>query len=84
MTTDIQPDSLARLSAAADLPNGQATKGIRRNRALLFRFELTGREIYDLLALLEDRAVAETSYLRVRQAVYFAERVREQARREGF
>jgi len=60
------------------------TRGIKRNRNGMFKLELTGEDVYRLLQLLEDRAVAETAYLEVRQSVYFADKLREQAREQGF
>jgi hypothetical protein len=45
---------------------------------------LTGEEVYELLALLEHRAVAANHYLRCCEAVYLAERVREEVKRQGF
>jgi hypothetical protein len=49
-----------------------------------FEIKLTGKQIYDLLDLLETRAIKEMCYLDVRQAVAFSELVREQARAQGF
>lgn len=60
------------------------THGIRANGKQLFTLTLRGKEVYELLQILERRAVQETSYLEVRTAVYFAERIRDQVKEQGF
>jgi hypothetical protein len=65
-------------------PHTMRTQGIRKNGERSFELHLRGREIYQLLHLLEELAVRDASYLEVRSAVYFAERLREQVKEQGF
>ncbi len=60
------------------------TKGMRANGKRAFEVRFTGEEVYALLRVMEERAVACGNYLDVRQAVYFAERIREQVKEQGF
>jgi len=70
METIVRPESL--------------TSHGHKNLYLKLEIALTGQQVYDLLEMLETRAVEETCYLRVRQAVVFSELVREQVRAQGF
>jgi hypothetical protein len=65
-------------------PESLASRGRRENSRSTFKVLFDGQQIYDLLELLESRAVQDDSYLRVRQCVSFAETIREQARAQGF
>lgn len=65
-------------------PESLETNGIRANNKRTFQVRLTGEEVYALLKVMEERAVECGNYLDVRQAVYFAERIREQVREQGF
>jgi hypothetical protein len=61
-----------------------ASKGIRRNAAVTFGVKLPGQDWYQLLTLLEGRAVGATNYLDTCEAVYFVERLRQQLKAQGF
>lgn len=65
-------------------PESLATNGVRQNGRRAFQVRFTGEEIYAPLKTLEERAVAESNYLEVRRAVYFAETIREQVKEQGF
>jgi hypothetical protein len=71
------------MDATAELET-LVTNGIQHNRTRPFHVKFTGKEIYELISLLEQRALKSECYLDVRQAVYFAEFVREQAKKQGF
>lgn len=60
------------------------THGIKANGERCFEVRLRGKEVYRLLNLLEELAVKESMYLEVRSAVYFAEKIREQVKEQGF
>ena len=64
------------------------TRGVQRNRKLQFNLSLTGEEIYRQLKILEGLAVKtaarEGSYLDVRECVLAAEKLRTEARKQGF
>lgn len=60
------------------------SQGIKVNRARLFHVDFSGEQVYQLLAVLEQRAVAEQNYLDCRQAVAFAEGIRKQVHKQGF
>lgn len=60
------------------------TEGIRHNRDRIFTVTLKGKLVYDFLHMLEARAMQERNYLEVRQAVAFAELIREQVKEQGF
>lgn len=49
-----------------------------------YRVEMTGREVYELLAQLERRAVNETNYIEVAKCVTLAERLRGQVEAQGW
>jgi hypothetical protein len=49
-----------------------------------YRAELTGREVYELLQLLEQHAVGTESYLEVAKCVVLAERLRNQVEKQGW
>jgi hypothetical protein len=68
--TSVKPESLASHSL--------------HNPDQSFTIEFSGRQVYELLELLEKRALEETSYLRVRQAVAFAEAIRQKVQGQGF
>lgn len=61
-----------------------ATAGIRANRKRGFHIALTGEQLYWLLAGLERVALRSESYPEVRNCVCFAERIRAQAKAQGF
>jgi hypothetical protein len=60
------------------------TQGIQVNRVRRFRVDLGGQEVYDLMAFLQKQALAAENYLDCRQAVVFAEQIREQVTKQGF
>lgn len=62
------------------------TEHLRMFSALRLNFQITfsGKQIYDLLRLLEKEAIDSGDYTHVRESVLFAELVREQAKRQGF
>lgn len=60
------------------------TNGIRRNRNAHFKLELTGDEINRIETVLEALAVESRAYLQVRECVLLCERIREEAREQGF
>lgn len=49
-----------------------------------YRVEMTGKEVYELLAQLERRAVSEASYIEVAKCVTLAERLRGQVESQGW
>ncbi len=49
-----------------------------------FTLKLSGQDIYDLIALLEQFAVKDDCYLRVEQCVKFAELLRDSASQDGW
>jgi hypothetical protein len=59
-------------------------QGIKQNRTKKFTLTLSGAEIYFLLKLLEELAVSTDSYLKVRDAVFFAEGIRKGVKEQGF
>jgi hypothetical protein len=71
------------MPGANDLDTFQ-TAGIKQNAKLIFHVDFTGREVYSLLQILEARAVEAGDYLQCRQSVYFAERIRDQVKEQGF
>ncbi len=60
------------------------SQGIKANRHRSFQIEFTGKQIYDLLHILERDAVDSHDYLQVSAKVIFAEIIREQAKGQGF
>jgi hypothetical protein len=60
------------------------TQGIKANGCKVFSVRLTGQEVYRLLSLLESDALSAQAYVACRQAVYFAESIREQVHKQGF
>jgi hypothetical protein len=62
------------------------TNSIRANGRAIFEFKISGVDVFDLLKLLESGATAShrDSFLEVRKCVFLAEKIRNQARRQGF
>ena len=60
------------------------TRGIARNRREEFTIKLTGQQVYDFLHMCEERAMEGRNYLAIRQAVAFAELIRDQVKEQGF
>ena len=71
----------AEYSTSEDVLRSQ---GIKANHRLNFQITFSGKQIYDLLRLLEKEAIDSGDYTHVRESVLFAELVREQAKRQGF
>ena len=59
-------------------------QGIQVKRLRPFRVGLSGKQTYDLLMLLQKNALAAQNYQDCREAVFFAERIREQVTKQGF
>ncbi|MCJ7503199.1 MAG: hypothetical protein MUP80_09095 [Acidobacteriia bacterium] len=74
--TQADTDSIERLPLDS--------QGIGKNRTKEFVVTLSGSEIYFLLKLLEELAVSTDSYLKVRDAVFFAEGIRKEVKERGF
>lgn len=71
-------------SARARDQEAIVTKGIRQNRAKVLAIPLTGEELYDLLAVLDDQAIRSEHYPEVRECVILAEKIRQRAKKQGF
>ena len=77
-------EALAEPSSWSLGEDSVATAGIRANRKRGFQIALTGEQLYWLLAGLERVALRSENYPEVRNAVLFAERIRAQAKAQGF
>ena len=60
------------------------SKGKRQNLNSVFQVSLIGQEIFDILELLEGRAINNPRYLEVSAAVLAAEALRKHARDAGW
>ena len=60
------------------------TNGIRSNRNAQFTFTLSGQETYRTLQTFENLAVDTPHFNLVRQCVLLSEKIRNQAREQGF
>jgi len=72
-----------RLRSTLD-PARFESKGKRQNLNSVFHVSLIGQEIYDILQLLEGRALNNPRYLEVSAAVLAAEALRQHARDAGW
>lgn len=72
----IDADSIERLELDS--------QGIKQNRDKVFSVALGGPEIYFLLQLLEELAAPNGGYAKVRDSVFFAERIRKRVKEQGF
>ena len=68
------------------VPERLQTNGVRAVSRAIFNIRFSGNDVFDLLKLLEGGATEAhtTSFLEVRKCVFLAEKVRNQARRQGF
>jgi len=80
----LSPLTVAQADAASIERLDLDSHGIKQNREKQFVVTLTGEEIYYLLRLLEELAVSTDSYLKVRDAVFFAEGIRKGVKQQGF
>jgi hypothetical protein len=60
------------------------TQGIRKHLSLQFTFHFSGEQVNELRQLLEQLAAPNGNYLGFRQAVFYAELIRDQAKSQGF
>jgi hypothetical protein len=60
------------------------TAGIRANGNKVFEIEFTGQKLYELLRILEERALESEHYFKVEQSVLMANYIRTQAKEQGF
>jgi len=81
---DLSPLTVAQPDADSIERLPLDSQGIGKNRLKEFTVTLSGSEVYFLLKLLEELAVSTDSYLKVRDAVFFAEGIRKQAKERGF
>ena len=58
-------------------------QGIYKNPNKVYSIQLTGRELHNLIDLLQRRAVSADGYMDVRDAVMFAEQLWEQMVKQG-
>jgi len=61
-----------------------SSNGIRANHGKLFTLEFTGKRLYELLNILEERACRSDHYHEVRKCVDMAQYIRALARAQGF
>lgn len=59
-------------------------EAIRGRGDKVFLVHMTGKEVYDLVHLLEEVAVEDRNYFHVRSAVYAAERIQGDANEQGY
>ena len=82
----------ASMKPASSIPGSElhlrnaVSSGIRANGRAIFDLRISGVDIFDLLKLLETGATIapQSGYLEVRKCVFLAEKIRNQARRQGF
>jgi hypothetical protein len=60
------------------------SQGIGKNRLKEFTVTLSGSEVYFILKLLEELAISTDAYTKVRDCVFFAERIRKGVKEQGF
>lgn len=65
-------------------PHALATAGIKANRKAHFTITLSGKELYEVLQMLEQAAVDAQTYSELRSFALAAEVIRNQADAQGF
>lgn len=83
-SSNVRPASPLDDSSSSRDPQTFESKGKHRNIKQSFQVVLTGKEIYDICKILEDRATEARGYLDIRASVLAAETLRERAKQAGF
>lgn len=59
-------------------------EAVRGRGPKIYQVGLSGKEVHETLRMLETRAIKDENYTDVRACVFLAERIKHEARRQGF